>query len=284
MGVRLIDVMHLGCDRVIAAHEVRGLIVDPGPTTGLEALLAGLGDEPRGLLLTHIHLDHAGAAGVLVRRFPGLRVYVHEVGAPHLADPSKLLASAGRLYGDQMESLWGEVAPVPEANLVALAGGEEVEGFRVEHTPGHASHHVCYLDADSGDAFVGDVAGVRIPPSKLTLMPTPPPEIDVQAWERSLALVRGWRPRRLHLTHFGAVDDPERQIERALEALRTEAEGVRAEDREAFRAEIEGRIEAVGDDEVAARMRQAIPPEQIWLGLERYWRKRAEREAEGAGR
>jgi glyoxylase-like metal-dependent hydrolase (beta-lactamase superfamily II) len=272
--------MHLGRDRVIAAHLVRGLIVDPGPTTGLDGLLAGLdGEEPRGLLLTHIHLDHAGAAGALVMRFPALRVYVHEIGAPHLADPTKLLDSAGRLYGDQMEYLWGEVIPVPEDNLVALAGGEEVEGFRVEHTPGHASHHVCYLDTESGDAFVGDVAGVRIPPSELTLMPTPPPEIDVEAWERSLRLVRDWRPARLRLTHFGEVDDPDSQLDRALATLRAEAAGVRGGDREAFGARIEERIDAEADPETAASFRQAIPPDQIWLGLERYWRKRAERDA-----
>jgi glyoxylase-like metal-dependent hydrolase (beta-lactamase superfamily II) len=271
--------MHLGRDRVIAAHVVRGLIVDPGPTTGLDGLLAGLEDEPRGLLLTHIHLDHAGAAGALVRRFPNLRVYVHEIGAPHLADPSKLLASAGRLYGDQMERLWGEVAPVPEDNLIAVEGGEEVEGFRVEHTPGHASHHVCYLDTESGDAFVGDVAGVRIPPSELTLMPTPPPEIDVEAWEHSLELVRAWRPSRLRLTHFGAVDDPQPHIDRALDALRAEAAGVREADRETFGGWIEERIDAETDPATAATYRQAIPPHQIWLGLERYWRKRGEADA-----
>ncbi len=160
----LIDLMHLGRDRVIGAYELDGLIVDPGPASCLEALLEGLEGEPRALLLTHIHLDHAGATGSLVRRFPKLRVYVHEVGAPHLVDPAKLLRSAGRLYGDDLERLWGEVLPVPASNVVALSGGERIEGFRVAYTPGHASHHVAYLHESSGDAFVGDVAGVRIPP------------------------------------------------------------------------------------------------------------------------
>src|SRR5215203_5266630 len=155
----LIDVMHLGNDRVIGAYELEGLIVDPGPSTCLDTLLAGLAAEPRALLLTHIHLDHAGATGSLVKRFPDLRVYVHEVGAPHLVDPAKLLESAGRLYGDDMWELWGEVAPVPEDRLHPLSGGEVVEGFRVAYTPGHASHHVSYLNEATGDAYVGDVAG-----------------------------------------------------------------------------------------------------------------------------
>ena len=141
-----------------------------------------------------------------MRRFPGLRVYVHEVGIPHLVDPAKLIASAARLYGDDMARLWGEVAAVPAGNLVALSGGEVVEGFRVAYTPGHAGHHVAYLHEDSGDAYVGDVAGVRVPPGDFTLMPTPPPDIDLEAWERSLEAVREWRPSRLCLTHFGPVD------------------------------------------------------------------------------
>jgi len=150
---------------VICAHERDGLIIDPGPTSCLETLLNALGgQEPRALMLTHIHLDHAGASGALVRRFPNLKVYVHERGAPHLIDPSKLLKSATQLYGDDMDRLWGEVVPVPEQNVKALSGGETIEGLRVEYTPGHASHHVTYFDEDAGDAFVGDTAGVRIPP------------------------------------------------------------------------------------------------------------------------
>src|SRR5215212_8070828 len=159
---RVIDVMHLGRDRVIGAWEKDGLVIDPGPASTVETLLAEV--EPRALLLTHIHLDHAGASGVLVRRFPKLKVYVHERGAPHLIDPRKLLKSASQLYGDEMDKLWGEVAPVPEENVVVLHGGETVEGLQVEYTPGHASHHVTYFNDDTGDAFVGDVGGVRVPP------------------------------------------------------------------------------------------------------------------------
>src|SRR5215210_9481106 len=142
--------MHLGRDRVIGAYDVDGLIVDPGPSSCLKTLLANLETEPRALLLTHIHLDHAGASGSLVRRFPSLRVYVHEVGAPHLVDPAKLLESAGRLYGEEMERLWGEVLAVPQENVVTLSGGEEIEGFRIAHVPGHATHHVAYLHLSTG--------------------------------------------------------------------------------------------------------------------------------------
>jgi glyoxylase-like metal-dependent hydrolase (beta-lactamase superfamily II) len=278
-----IDTLHLGHDRVIAAHLVRGLIVDPGPASALESWLPALDEEPRGLALTHIHLDHAGATGVLVRRFPRLRVYVSEVGAPHLVDPSKLLASAARLYGeDNMGFLWGEVAPVPEENIVALEGGEEVDGFRVEHTPGHARHHVSYLDLDSGDAYVGDMAGVRIPPGEYTIPPTPPPEIDIEAWLRSLDLIEAWDPLRLRLTHFGAADDPRAQLDRVRTALGRNAERARDGDRDGFldtlAAEIRAKAEADGDPVMAERLVHAAPPEQQWLGLERYWRKRRERD------
>jgi glyoxylase-like metal-dependent hydrolase (beta-lactamase superfamily II) len=271
----LIDLMHLGRDRVIGAYELDGLIVDPGPSSCLEALLEGLEDEPRALLLTHVHLDHAGASGSLVDRFPKLRVYVHEVGAPHLVDPAKLLDSAARLYGDDMERLWGEVVAVPAENVVALSGGERIEGFRVAYTPGHASHHVAYLHESTGDAYVGDVAGVRIPPQEFTVAPTPPPDIDLEAWERSLKTVAEWLPQRLCLTHFGRINDVDRQLERVGERLRTNAERARSGDRERFLAEVEAEIEAEADAGVAERLRQAAPPELLWLGLERYWRKRA---------
>ncbi len=273
---RLIDVMHLGRDRVIGTYELDGLIIDPGPTSSMDTLLAGLEDEPRALLLTHIHLDHAGASGSLVRRFPNLRVYVHEAGAPHLADPAKLLKSAARLYGDDMERLWGDVLPVPAERIVALEGGESVEGFRVAYAPGHASHHVVYLHEASGDAYVGDVAGVRIPPLEFTMAPTPPPDIDVEAWERSLEAVAEWDPGRLCLTHFGAVANPSAQLERARRRLRWMAELAREGDCGEFLRQLAAEIDAVADEDVALRHRLAAPPEQLWLGLERYWRKRAE--------
>src|ERR687893_425619 len=148
--MRAIDTRHMGQEKVICCWEVDGVLVDPGPQSTEETLLEALGGEqPRALLLTHIHFDHAGATGALVRRWPDLEVYVHERGAPHLIDPSKLLASAERLYGDKLEYLWGEILPVPKENVRVLGGGESVLGMRVAYTPGHASHHVCYLHEDS---------------------------------------------------------------------------------------------------------------------------------------
>jgi glyoxylase-like metal-dependent hydrolase (beta-lactamase superfamily II) len=145
--MREIDVRHLGLERVICCFEHDGLLIDPGPESCLDTLLAALGGErPRAVLLTHIHLDHAGASGALAERFPGLEVYVHERGAPHMADPERLLASAARLYGDDMDRLWGRVLPVPESSLRVLRGSEQVHGLDVAYAPGHASHHVVYHD------------------------------------------------------------------------------------------------------------------------------------------
>jgi len=271
--------MHLGRDRVICAYEVDGLVVDPGPTSCLDTLLEGLGDtEPRALLLTHIHLDHAGAAGTLAKRFPELLVYVHEVGAPHLKDPSKLLESASRLYGDDMGRLWGDFEAVPEERIRPLSGGESVEGFEVAYTPGHASHHVSYLHEDSGDAYVGDVAGVRIPPAGHTLAPTPPPDVDVEAWLDSLHEVTTWNPSALCLTHFGRVADVEDQLHRVRTSLLGNADAVRAEGEEEFVRRIDGELAEAADPDTAERFIQAAPPDQLYKGLARYWRKRAERE------
>jgi glyoxylase-like metal-dependent hydrolase (beta-lactamase superfamily II) len=274
---RLIDTMHLGHDRVIGAYEVGdGVIVDPGPASTSETLLEQV--EPRVLLLTHIHLDHAGATGVLVRRNPDIKVYVHERGAPHLIDPSKLLKSAGQLYGDDMDRLWGEVVPVPDENITILTGGETVEGCRVEYAPGHASHHVVYLHEESRDAFVGDVGGVRVPPYDFTLAPTPPPDIDIEKWNASLDMLEEWGPKRLCLTHFGEVDTVGEQIAAVRSWLSEWGPKVQELGKDAWCAQVKERMHAEGG-EIGERLEQAAPPDQLWLGLDRYWRKKAEREA-----
>jgi glyoxylase-like metal-dependent hydrolase (beta-lactamase superfamily II) len=277
--VRLIDVEHLGRDRVIGCWELDGILIDPGPESNMETLIGALGGEaPRALLLTHIHLDHAGATGSLVRRWPELPVYVHERGAPHLGDPSKLIASAARLYGDEMERLWGEIAPVPEANLHPLSGGERILGFEVAYTPGHASHHVSFLHEESGRAFVGDTAAVKIPPGNFVLPPTPPPEIDLELWERSIELIARWEPSSLGITHFGEIEDAAGHLARVRERLREQAERARALDAEHFERRLREDIAAaVPDRATAEAMLQAVPPEQQWAGLDRYWKKRAAR-------
>jgi glyoxylase-like metal-dependent hydrolase (beta-lactamase superfamily II) len=277
---RAIDVMHLGRDRVICAYELDGLIVDPGPASCADTLIDRLGPTvPRALLLTHIHLDHAGATGVLCRRYPKLEVYVHEKGAPHLVDPSRLLKSAALLYGDDMEELWGEVAPVPEERLRPLRGGETVEGFRVAYTPGHASHHVCYLHEESRDAYVGDMGGVRIPPYTNTLAPTPPPDIDIEAWLDSLHTVACWNPQSLCLTHFGQVTDVADQLHRIRAALVASADSARLDGEERFVARIEEELGEETDPATVEAYEQAAPPDQLYQGLARYWRKRAEAHA-----
>jgi glyoxylase-like metal-dependent hydrolase (beta-lactamase superfamily II) len=275
--MRQIDVLHRGREKVIACFEVDGILVDPGPQSCEDTLLAALGGErPRALLLTHIHFDHAGAAGALVRRWPDLDVYVHERGAPHMANPEKLVASAARLYGGEegLRETWGEVIPVPEERLKVLSGGETVLGFKVEYTPGHASHHVCYLHEDSGTAFVGDMAGVRIPPSDLTLAPTPPPDIDVEAWERSLATIAAWEPRLLALTHFGTAADPPAQLSAAGESLRREADLAAETDQDGFMAALHERIVAGVPAADVAAVEQAAPLDHLFLGLDRWHAKR----------
>lgn len=276
---RAIDDMHLGFDRVICAYEVDGVIVDPGPASCLPTLLDALGEtRPRALLLTHIHLDHSGAAGSLVRLFPELPVYVHARGAPHVADPAKLIGSASRLYGDDMDRFWGEILPVPEQNLRVLEGGETVEGFRVEYTPGHASHHVSYLHEATGDAYVGDVAGVVVPPFSFTALPTPPPDIDVEAWSASLDVVSGWRPERLGITHFGYIDQVDAHVTQVREDLALWSERARVDGRDGFVEALERAARDAGGAEVFDRLFLTATADTLWAGFDRYWRKRAERE------
>src|SRR5206468_1521279 len=216
MPPKPIDLHHLGRDRIIASYlldtDDGPALFDCGPSTTIEALKAGLADrgvaltDVRHLLLSHIHLDHAGAAGVLVREHPTLQVHVSGIGAPHLADPSRLEASARRLYGDTFDTLWGELAPVPQQNIRVV--GTEVLGLECFPSPGHASHHVCYLAGD-GTLYAGDAAGVRLQPDRAVLPPTPPPDFDLEAWDRTIDEIERRKPSRLALVHFGVADDPE---------------------------------------------------------------------------
>jgi glyoxylase-like metal-dependent hydrolase (beta-lactamase superfamily II) len=274
--VRVIDLKHLGRARVIGCWQVDDVLIDPGPTSCLPVLLDALGSErPGALLLTHIHLDHAGAAGSLVERWPDLRVYVHERGARHMVDPSRLFQSAQRLYGEDMDRLWGAMLPVPEANLEVLSGGERLldGGFEVVYTPGHASHHVSYLH--DGTAFVGDVGGVRITGTSMTIPPTPPPDIDVGAWHESIARIRSWRPDRLAMTHFGESTDVNDQLDEVGARLDEWAALARRGDRDAFIETVREEILRNGSPEQAAIYQQAAPVEQLYAGYERYWSQRS---------
>jgi glyoxylase-like metal-dependent hydrolase (beta-lactamase superfamily II) len=293
---RVVDLQFLGRAGRIAAGVVLtpagALVVDPGPASCLPRLTAGLaeiGIQPHqlhGLLLTHIHLDHGGAAGTLVRQYPHLMVYVHGRGAPHLTDPAKLLASATRLYGDQMDRLWGEFAAVPEANLVVPADGEALDfggaTFDVAYTPGHASHHLCYRDRRSGVVFAGDTGGIRVGPSAYVLPPTPPPDIDVRAWQESLARLRAWKPSGVCVTHFGLYRDAEahldvlsREIDAWDELAGRVLSGEPPESRMArFVQAVRERVrERVTADE-AQSYAESMSLEDCWSGLERYWQKR----------
>lgn len=273
--MKVIDVRHLGREKVIGCFALDGVIVDPGPESCVETLLTGLdGDVPSAILLTHIHFDHAGATGALVKRWPDIPVYVHRKGARHLADPERLVSSAARLYGglEGLHRQWGEVVPVPEANLRPLDGGERIlDAFKVEYTPGHASHHVSFLHEDTGTAFVGDVGGVVIPPTGYVIVPTPPPDIDISLWDHSLDAIAAWEPQRLAITHFGIIDDVPRQIARVRAHLLEQAQMARDNDLEGFIAAMHERIRAEAGEETLAEYVQAAPPEHLYLGLERWW-------------
>jgi glyoxylase-like metal-dependent hydrolase (beta-lactamase superfamily II) len=296
-GVSYADLHFRGVARAIATAVIAGeegvALIDPGPSSTLPVLRATL--ERAGMtladvtsvLLTHIHLDHAGASGTLVRANPGLRVFVHERGAPHLADPGKLLASARRLYGDEMDTLWGEFLPVPQRNLVVLTGGERVSvagrQFDVAYTPGHASHHVSYFNRESGVAFVGDTAGIRVRPEGYILPPTPPPDIDIEAWHASIREIRAWRADTLFVTHFGPSSPAAAHLaefDDRLDRFATLAKWIldREEsepDREArFIAEIvrELRADLDGDDLAALELMGRL--DLSWRGISRYWKKR----------
>ena len=296
-GLSYFDLDFQGRSRVIAVAVARGAdgvaLIDPGPSTCLERLRGVLAAEGvtaadiRTVLLTHIHLDHAGVVGTLVRANPEIEVYVHERGAPHMIDPARLLSSAARLYGDSMDRLWGEFLPVPEANIRVLRGGEQVEAggrrFEVAYTPGHASHHVSYFDRSSGVAFVGDTAGVRTGRALFVMPPTPPPDIDIEVWMDSIELIRRWRPATLLATHFGPHEDAGAHLDAFLQHLAAMAELARG-----LLAEEGSDSERLRNFAHSARvyLQRHLPAEEVdlydfaapltlgWLGLARYWRKR----------
>jgi glyoxylase-like metal-dependent hydrolase (beta-lactamase superfamily II) len=280
--MRAIDVCHLQQEHVICAWQVDDVIVDPGPESSLDTLLDALGDEqPRALLLTHIHFDHAGAAGALVREWPDLEVWVHERGARHLADPTRLVASAKRLYGDEFDRLWGEVVPIPQENLRVLRGGESIEGWDVAYTPGHASHHVSYRHQASGWVFAGDTAGVRLPPGTLLMPPTPPPDFDLEAWRASIDTIEAWEPQALAITHFGDYADVAEHLDRLREALTRWIELAGRTDRAGYAAALRAELGATVGGQDAASFAQAMPPEDQWIGIDRYLNRLREAGATG---
>jgi glyoxylase-like metal-dependent hydrolase (beta-lactamase superfamily II) len=274
-----LDLRHLGRERVIGCYLVETrdgtALFDCGPATCAPELKTRLAEhglelpDVHHLLLSHIHLDHAGAAGTLVREHPDLQVHVSEIGAPHLVDPERLERSARRLYGDDFDRLWGELVPVPEPNVHLV--GNDVLGLECFRTPGHASHHVCYLDRD-GTLYAGDAAGVRIQPSRAILPPTPPPEFDLEAWRTTLDEIERRRPEHLALIHFGVVDDPDPHIADMRERLErwTQWVGDGMTQDEFVRAGSED----LGPERDAYE--HAMPLWQSYAGLERYWQKKLE--------
>jgi glyoxylase-like metal-dependent hydrolase (beta-lactamase superfamily II) len=293
-GIFYVDLGFLATPHVIATAVLHGrsgvALIDPGPSSTLHTLSerleeAGIGiADITAVLLTHIHLDHAGATGTLIRRNPRIRVYVHERGVPHITNPDKLLASATRLYGHDMDRLWSEFLPVPPTAIVALAGGEQVEvaghALEVAYTPGHAAHHLSYFNGATGLAFVGDTAGVRRE-GPFVLTPTLPPDIDLELWRDSLVRIAAWRPARLFLTHFG----PWSSVDSHLAALRENMELTSRWARESLQREgsdesreawFVGRVEhelrrTAADADVRA-YQLAGRFDLCWRGLARYWR------------
>lgn len=294
--ITTIDLQFQSRPNVIASYlfydGIQAALVESGPASTVERLIEGVRaagvpfEALRQLVVTHIHLDHSGAAGVLTNKFPWLRVYVHPVGAPHLADPSKLLASAARLYGDRMELLWGKVQPVPAENLVVVNDGEEIKlagtTLCAFDTPGHARHHHAYLDSHSGLLFTGDVAGVRMPGIRYVRPPTPPPELDIEAWRASIAKLRAVQATGLCPTHFGVHrgdiawhwDDLERRLVSWGEIVRGEmAKGTSEETIiTKMKEQIASEMESLGVDVSAYDV--AVSYQHVVAGYLRYWNKK----------
>ena len=273
----VIDLEWLGGPRRIGAWRTGEVIVDCGPATTADTLIRALGERrPRALLLTHIHFDHAGAAGDLVARWPDLEVVVHERGARHLASPERLEASARRVFGDVFDERFGALTPIPQENLTVVTGGELVHGLRVLYTPGHASHHVAYLDEATGRAFPGDVTGMRLREGGPLLPPTPPPDIDVEAWLASIETLRERGPVWLGLPHFGAVHDASAHIDAVAEELRAHADAAERLDEDGY---VRWAREALGED--VTEYDTVAPLRQNHVGLARWLRLREEQLSSG---
>lgn len=281
-GVFRIDHRFRGSEGIIASYLLAGdgdlALIEAGPESTQPALLAGIraaGFEPDRItrvLLTHVHLDHAGGTGTLLHHLPEATVHVHPAGAPHLRDPGRLLESAGRIYGDAMERLWGRVEPVAEARVRPLFDGEEISAagrtLRALDTPGHAGHHLAFHDEEAGCVFTGDVAGIRLGGAAYVSPPTPPPDIDLPLWRGSLLRLRVLAPRRLYLTHFGEVDDPAWHLDDLLARLYrwtgwVEGRLACGADPAALAGELEAReratIRALSGGDLAERYALAIP-------------------------
>jgi glyoxylase-like metal-dependent hydrolase (beta-lactamase superfamily II) len=279
-SLRPIDLHFGGAERAIGVYLLDTpdgpALFDCGPTSTLPRLKEGLRErglelrDLRHLLLSHVHLDHAGAAGAIVREHPELTVWVSEIGAPHVVDPSRLERSARRLYGELFDQLWGELAPVPERNIRIAAG--DVLGLESFPSPGHANHHVCYFDNSDGTLLAGDAAGVRVQPARYVLPVSPPPDVDVEAWHRTIAEIERRRPDRLALIHFGVETDVGDHLRRLGDELDRWAGRVR--DGMSVDDFVEAaRADAGEDADVYDRV---APFWQSWHGLRRYWDKRAE--------
>jgi glyoxylase-like metal-dependent hydrolase (beta-lactamase superfamily II) len=271
------------------------VLVDPGPGSCIDTLTGLLKAQGirvtdiQSILITHIHLDHAGATGLLVRENPRIRVYVHEKGAPHMIDPSKLVNSANQLWGvEGVARLWGQVIPVPQDNLHVLGEHDRVAAgghlFDVRYTPGHAAHHVSYFDESTGIVWAGDTAGLRFTAQTFTLPPTPPPDIDLEAWRDSIAKLRAWGPETVFITHFGPygsvqehLDDLERSIAAAAEFAKRAIQSEQSDEGkyEQFKNDVAAYIHASGVSESdIAPLEHVGPLDFNWRGLVRYWKKR----------
>ena len=297
-GFETLDLEILGQREVIASALLQGAggaaIVDPGPATTwpvLQALLKARGiglDDVRAVLITHIHLDHAGVCGIASEAMPNAAFYVHARGAAHMIDPSKLMASAARLYGKDMDRLWGEMRPLPAERMRVLEGGETIDAagraLRVAWTPGHASHHVSYFDDRHGVAFVGDTAGIRRGLNPYVMPPTPPPDIDLEAWRESTETILAWHPAQIFLTHFGGFRDPEQHFAKLWDRMNDWSRRVRASlDRDlpdemraqVFTQEIVEDLMLQMSGTEAEGYAKAARFDFSWSGLARYWRKRS---------